>query len=392
MESDLQASAKPPGALQDADDGGLGDYLSRAYDLADVAPTLGRPPLDDEPFVPIWESWRRLALERGAWPVLRGALPQLRFPIAEGISGRPEYRAAVARGVDPEEIPEATGLPIERPAGIDLELHPTPAGRIPVLRITHRPDFVTLVRALAHRNEPVPIPDSQGAAFVSGYLDWERVAALRRAWEETPAEERESPSWAAELARIKPRKELYLDRFMLLSDGPYAAVPAAEMGLGEAEWRERSHRLRRDHESTHYLTRRLFATMASHALDELAADYAGMAAALGGFRAEPWLRFLGVHGDGTVGEGARLGLYRGRREAPLADAHLPRLAAVLGAAAAHLEAADRGWLGADRSLEGRTRSVLAILTLSLERLAAADGRDALGERWRAVGAWLDATP
>ena len=46
------------------------------------------------------------------------------------------------------------------------------------------------------------------------------------------------------MARIVPYRELYQDRFILLSDGPYSAVPAADLGLDDAEWRRRIDSLR----------------------------------------------------------------------------------------------------------------------------------------------------
>src|SRR5215218_2402006 len=197
----------------------LARYLESAFDLGALGPETVLP-LPDEPFVAIWERWAEEARQRGAFAVLSENLPQLRFPIREGISGTEDYRAATLRGVPPEEIPGATGLELERPEVVELEIHPNPAGRIPVLLVRGRAEFVALVRALGKRNEAAPIPDSQGALMVAGFNNWARIRELRSA-----------------LTTATP-KDLYQDRFILLSDGPYSAVPASDLGLGENEWKE----------------------------------------------------------------------------------------------------------------------------------------------------------
>ena len=71
-----------------------------------------------------------------------------------------------------------------------------------------------------------------------------------------------------ELGRLAADKPRYQDRFVILSRGPYSAVPAADTGLSEAEWLERSLVIRREHELTHYFTYRLFGSMRNHLLDE----------------------------------------------------------------------------------------------------------------------------
>src|SRR5215210_8492835 len=163
----------------------LARYLESACDLFPLGRgALGRAttlPLPDEPFVATWERWVEEARQRGAFAVLSENLPQLRFPIREGISASDDYRAATLRGIPPEELPGATGLELERPGLIELEIHPSPAGRIPVLLVRGRAEFVSLVRALGRRNEPSPVPDSQGALMVAGFNNWARIRELRSA-------------------------------------------------------------------------------------------------------------------------------------------------------------------------------------------------------------------
>lgn len=345
-------------------------YARNAFDAGALAEGLSLP-LPDEPFVPFWEARVAEAGERGAFAVLREHMPQLRFPVRAGIGDSAAYQAATRRGTPPEEIPEATGLALERPEAVELALYPSPAGRIPLIIVRGRPEFVALVRAITHRNEPKPVPDSQGAIMIAGYNNWTRVRELRRRGEEL-------------------RRELYQDRFILLSDGPYSAVPAAELGLPEEEWRELSLVLRRDHECAHYLTRRIFGSMRNNLHDELLADYAGITAAIGHYRAAWFLRFLGLEGYPAYRAGGRLGLYRG--DPPLSDGAFRQLHGMIKAAAETVESFDAGRPGHPRE---RALALLALAVLGLETLAGPKGAERLGkmvEELRGRVAWRGLTP
>jgi len=352
-------------------------YTDECYDLGVLA---GSPsfPLPDEPFVSCWESWARQAgAGLGAFEVLRENLPQLAFPIREGISQSDEYREATRRGVDPAGLRSATGTRLERPEALELSIHRSPAGRIPVLVSPVRNDFVALVRALARRNEPAPIPDAQGAVMVTGFNNWARIEALRSTWERLEPAAREAATWNEELARIAGRPELYRDRFIVLYAGPYSGVPAADLDLGEERWLELSLAIRRGHECSHYLTKRLFGAMRNHALDELIADYSGMVAAIGRFRADWFLRFMGIDQAGRIRADGRLHVYRG--EPPLSDRAFGALWALLRTAAENLEQADSSWLGADRSLGARGRALTALAGLTLDQIADPGFEGLLGE-------------
>ena len=349
-------------------------YNENVFDLAGLAPGTTLP-LPDEPFVAFWEQLASEARQRGAFAVLRENLPQLRFPVRAGISQTEGYQAATRRGVPPAELPEATGLELPRPELVELEVHPSPAGRIPVLVARGRAEFVALLRALSRRNEPAPVSDCQGALMISGYVNWSRVQALRRRWESLPPAARGTATWGDEMARIAPRRELYQDRLILLSDGPYSGVPAAEMGVVEDEWRRLSLAIRRDHECAHYLTRRLFGSMRNNLLDELIADYAGLVAAIGRFRADWFLRFMGLEAFPAYRPGSRLEVYRG--EPPLSDGAFRVLQALVAAAAATLESFDRRRAPGERSLEETALVIAALASLRFEDIASPEGEDLL---------------
>ena len=119
-------------------------------------------PMEDEIFVRVWADYLEKSFSSSVFSVLRNRLPQFAFPICEGISTSDGYRNATIKGHDISDIKTASGLLLEFPEKLEMRIHQTAAGRIPVLIPGSRLDFVTLVRALSCRNEPVPVPDSMG--------------------------------------------------------------------------------------------------------------------------------------------------------------------------------------------------------------------------------------
>lgn len=367
-------------------------YNDNVFDLSAI--TRGTVlPLPDEPFVAAWERYAEAAHGSDVFAVLRERLPQLHFPIRKGISQTPAYQDATRRGVPVDQVRTGRGLRVRHPEAIELDLYLSPAGRIPVLILRDREDFMTLARALAMRNEPRPLPPSLGAFMVSGFSNWDRLNALRQRWEATDPAEREAATWNEELARIVPHRALYQDRFILLSDGPYSAVPAADLGLSDADWRELSLVLRRDHECSHYFTQRLFGSMRNNLLDELMADYAGIVGALGSYRADWFLRFLGLENFPAWREGGRIGSYRG--DPPLSDGAFRVLQALIKRAAENVEDFDRTLPPGPRPLGERALVTTALASLRLEDLAAPDGPAALRrtvDGLRAKVTWREPEP
>lgn len=317
-------------------------------------------PLEDEPFVAVWEEYGKSGV-----PYLQTALPQLSFPIERGMSETENYRAATRKGL-PVRGP---GLPLAAPDACEIRIHATPAGRIPLLITPVREDFVALVRALTMRNEPEPVPASMGACMVAGFNNWDRVARYRARWEASNP----GGDWQAEFQRMIPQKHLYQDRFIVLSDGPYSGVPAEAFGLGDAEWRTMSLVIRREHECAHYFTRRVFQSMRNNILDELIADYCGIAAAAGRYRAGWFLRFLGLEDFPRYREGGRLQNYRGS----LSDAAFGVLQRLVEKAARNVEAFDSAGGPALRAPEVLPRLLIALSRFTLEELAAPDAPRAL---------------
>lgn len=260
--------------------------------------TWEQMPLPDEPFVAAWEEYINDASRLGVLEALSRRLVQLRFPVQEGISTNPNYRLATRRGLPTASMPEATGAKFEDPSGLKVYLYQTLAGKIPVIETSNRNDFVTLVRIFSYRNEPVAIPASMGACMIKGYNNWDRVAKYRR-----------KMGADFDFKQMQAQKELYQDAFLILTDNEYSGVPAAMLGLTEADWQRLSMIIRREHEATHYFTLRMLGSAKNHLLDEFIADYMGIVAAAGKYRADWFLCFMGLENYPAFRPGGRLTNY-----------------------------------------------------------------------------------
>ncbi len=246
-------------------------------------------PLPDEPCAADWA--REIGEAPGyALEHLARHVVQLYFPVREGISQTSAYQAAVSRGILPEG---AKPLLTAFQGAPRIYLHPTPAGRLPVIEAQE--DFLLLYRVLACRNEPKEIPPSMGAAFISGYVDWARV--------------KRHLAEGMTLSQIKENPALSNDVFVLLSDKGYSAVAAAQAGETPSVWREHSLRIRLGHETSHYLTRRLYGSAKNRVHDEIVADYMGLCEAYGRYRPELFLLFMGLEDYPRYRRGGRLENY-----------------------------------------------------------------------------------
>lgn len=360
-------------------------YNENRFDWSGVEPNQTFP-LDDEPSVAMWCGYAEEAASRGVYTVLCEKLVQLRFPIRQGMSKTPAYAVATRKGVHPDDVAEATGLELNAPDDLEIVIHPTAAGRIPLLIVHNRNDFVALVQALAMRNEPEPIPDSQGACMVAGLNNWDRIDTYRAAWEEKHPAEAVLGGWQQEFGRILPQKELYQDRLIVLSDGPYSAVPAGALGFPDEEWRRLSLTIRREHECTHYFTRRVLGSMHDNLLDELIADYAGITAAAGRYRADWFLRFMGLDSFPAYREGGRLENYRG--DPPLSEGAFRVLQALVRAAAENVEAFCVSHSEDVGDARSHVRMIMAMARLTLEQLASTAAVGTLRDGF-AHGGWMD---
>lgn len=337
------------------------DYGASPYQPGEATGAAG----EDEPHVAVWQGYAARAAEVGAFAALRERFAQLRFPIAEGMSREPAYRAATLRGDVTEADAFAPGLVLRRPDALTLSIVPSAAGGVPVVVVEERADFEALVRAFTERNEPAEVPASMGACLVNGLINWHRIALHREQWARGAADASDE-AWGAEFKALVPQKARYQDRLILLSAGPYSAVPASESGGPAEGWLARSVAIRRDHELFHYFTYRRYGRIRTHVFDELLADFAGLVGADGRYRAQLALRFLGLDRFPEIRQDGRMLNYV-REKLPMEA--WPVVGALAVRAAASLEAIAEAHRDRLATSAGMHDVLLALCPLALDELA-----------------------
>lgn len=271
-----------------------------------------------------WEDYIRDVPRMGVLGALQQRLVQLCFPIRERLSANPDYLLSTRRGINPALFEVAEGIRLEDPAGLKVYLYQTLAGRIPVLETASRKDFESLVQAFYHRNEPIAVPASLGAYMIKGYNNWDRVARYKG-----------KSGQGFDFNHMKAHRELYQDIFLILTDAEYSGVPADMLGLVQEEWRRLSLIIRREHEAAHYVTQRFLGSARNHPLDEFIADYMGIVAAIGCYRADWFLCFMGLENYPDFRPGGRLTNYLENQE--LSQSEFEELKSCIKKAAENVE-------------------------------------------------------
>jgi hypothetical protein len=294
-------------------------------------------PLPDEPHLADWRTYAA-ACGSAVFAYLQDRLAQLCIPIRRNISLSRQYAEVVYHGRPFSADTFGGKLTLERPAELRLVIHEHPAGALPVLITSHRPDFLALDWALAYRSEPESIGPAVNAHMIGEILNWDR------------------------LRRKEPTRSH--DQLLLLCRAPYSGIKAELLGLrlagGEAEWVELSTTLRLEHEFTHYLFKRLLGRMKANLFDELLCDWAGLTAALGRFEARWFLTFLGLEDWPALRKDGRVHIYRGEL-----DEAFDLLCALMVGAAQGLEQLTRH----EDLPANRVRLLLALARMMLELLA-----------------------
>lgn len=344
-------------------------YNTNAFQQLERLPGF---PMGDEPHLEVWSHYQAEMGQGSTFDQALRGIPQTRFPVREGRSEDEHYRAATRKGTDPDTLEGADGLVYADLKRIELSLHNTAAGRVPVITAQHRQDFETLVRAFARRGEPTEVPASMGATTVAGFNNWDRIQRARRAWE---ADNPGGDFFAQQFAAFRMFKSNYQDVFIILSHGPYSDVPAEQLGLEKEEWLSMSSTIRLEHECCHYLTRRLFASMRNNVHDELIADYMGIRAAVGYYKPEWFMAFVGLEDYPNYRDGGRLQNYRG----DLSDAGFALLHHLVKRAADNVAAFDQVQAERINGTWGPAYAAVTLTHFSLEELAHEDAPQRLAE-------------
>lgn len=331
--------------------------------------------LTPETHITAWKEYAIAAKIIGAFEAIKQRLVQFSFPILEGISQTEAYRNATRKGHPIDGMVEATGLVLQQPQQLQIIIHQSLVGTIPILLIENREDFVSVVQALTMQNEPRSIPTSMGACIVSGYNNWDRIRQYRQQWEAENLGNCDS-NWKVEFQKLIPQKQLYQDKFIILSNGNYSNISAQDMELDQLQWHKLSLTIRWEHECTHYFTHRLFNSMRNNIFDELIADYRGIVAAIGYYRADWFLRFLGLESP-KYREGGRLQNYRGKP--PLSDKAFQILQALVKAASENLQCFHTEYVQHHINSNDGYSVLFALCCLTLEELASPDAPSLIQE-------------
>ncbi|MBI9097569.1 MAG: hypothetical protein JEY91_03780 [Spirochaetaceae bacterium] len=351
-------------------------YNKRNFARIDLQ-SLPNLPLEDELQMSVWDEYTAEAQKNGTFSSLKKRLPQLNFPIREKISTLEYYRSATLKGTPVQDIPEAIGLILEDPDKLQLSMHESQAGKIPVIIAENRNDFISLVQALSAKNEPLEIPDSMGAIMIAGLNNWDRINCLKSVWMNNNPNDFMGLKWDAEFKRIIADKRLYQDRFIILSSSPYSGVAPSELQLSEKKWAELSLIIRREHECTHYFTKRILGSMENHLHDEIIADYMGITAAIGHFRSDWFLRFLGLENFPEYRNGGRLENYC--LNAKLSEDAYALLQTIAVKAAQNLEIIDKRCRKNLNTPYARSMMVILLTQYSIEELSCEDVVDLISE-------------
>lgn len=255
---------------------------------------------------------------------LRRVLVQLQFPIQKGMSQEKVYIDATRRGKPVAK----EWLSHREPVGnITFYLQSTPVGRVPIIEAEAEEDFLWFLQALAYKNEPKDIPASMGAVMLSGYNNWGRI------WLEKKRYLSRDPTgdWNEYFTKLQKCPRSYQDTLLLLSHRPYSGVPAQMFSLSDQEWLAVSLVIRREHELTHYMTRKMYGSAQNNIHDEIIADFMGITAAFGTYRPEYFLSFMGLENYPAYRLGGRLENYLSR--SLLSDTEFMQLCTIIYEAA-----------------------------------------------------------
>lgn len=215
--------------------------------------------------------------------------------LTPGEQGAEDYKRVVLRG---EDAPSHDLSHFHGSGQDSLTIEETPAGPVQTITLGDRRDFELFLQIMANKCNPVQIPKTQGASILDGVINWTKIRAHQ---EEFLQNGGFILDWGQEFKRFTSDKRNYTDALIVLSIGPYSAVPAAEAGLSEEEWLTASQIIRKTHECTHFICRRLYPDKIDEIKDELVADAVGLYAAFGRYDLPLAEKFLGITGHTYTG-------------------------------------------------------------------------------------------
>lgn len=279
----------------------LKEYLSNKFDSGKKHSFSA---LSEESDIQFWDACLEKNDGRNIFDLLKRCYPQLNFPIETGIEKTELYKDFVLRGKT-NLINLTASLELTDLESIKLEVNESIGGKIPILTISNQEDFVKIIQSLLHKNNPVEIPSSMGAALINGINNWERLNTIKNNW----LANNPLGNWNTEFSNVIQNKSLYKDKLIVLSTKPYSNVPASQLGLSYDLWISYSVTIRKEHEFTHLYTLIRYGLASNNLHDELIADYIGIIKAIGYYDKAWMLNFMGLEEYPKYRRGARLENY-----------------------------------------------------------------------------------
>lgn len=269
---------------------------------------------ENEIGIEYWEDFaRKNTDDKSVFDELKKCYPQLNFPIEPEIDKKEAYKDLVLRGKT-GNINLPFFLKLNDYKNITLRISESIAGKIPIITLPDKEDFITILQCLLYKNNPRDVPHSMGAVLINGINNWQKIAVLKSDWLTVNPE----GNWSQEFyMNVLPNPSLYQDKLIIISTKPYSNVSAQQLGLDESLWLSYSILIREEHECTHLYTLKKFGTASNNLHDELIADYIGIVKTIGKYNKSWMLMFMGLENYPEYRQGARLENY-------IADNTLPK--------------------------------------------------------------------
>lgn len=212
--------------------------------------------------------------------------PQLCLKPEKGVSQSELYKSIVRRG-------EQYSGSLSHFKGTEedsLTTVETPVGKVETVFLRNREDFECFYQIMAGKCEPVPVLRSVGASYIGGINDWSKIRAHMDEYERNGGTDTDD-----EFRRFTSDKNNYKTSIILLSDGFYSDISCENTPFCRDEWLRISFEIRKYHELTHFVCRRLFPEKIVPVWDELLADFYGLLCATGAYDRNLALSFLGIN-------------------------------------------------------------------------------------------------
>ncbi|OWU91576.1 hypothetical protein DBB36_07065 [Flavobacterium sp. WLB] len=323
------------------------------------------------PEIQFWEDFLMdFSNGKDIFNALKECYPSLNFLIDKEIDKAELYNNMLLKGTT-NDIKLTSYIKLEDTKNISLELHQSIAGKIPILTIPNKEDFVKILQSIIHKNNPLPIPASMGAVLLNGLNNSKRFNIIKKNW----LQNNPFGDWNTEFTNnIMPNKSLYKDKLIILSTKPYSNVPASQLGLEEDLWISYSISIRKEHELTHLYTLKKYGQATNNLHDELIADYIGIIKTIWNYNKVWMLTFMGLENYPHYREGARLENYV--KESKLSPEDFKQLITIIKNAIENIAIFDKT-AGKVKSTKDQMCRIDSLCEISLTDLASANGAELL---------------